>query len=206
MRRADVEHLGRVEQHQHAGARAEQVGALFNGEARDVVKRRSVGERTIDVDEPAQLVGPRVAGRGRLRCDHSSTTRPVGRISTSRPEIVGATARLEHAHRSTRALLAVYRQQQHVVREVAHRVLHRLAGDRVSGRLDDEDARYTARGEVLDERVEIVVQSLRIGGRAREISECVDDQPANPVLLDPTKHVDDDAVDLQLYRRGIHKV
>src|SRR6202034_3378090 len=60
--------------------------------------------------------------------------------------------------------------------------------------------------EMLHQRVEIVVQPLRIARGGDEIAHRVDDDSSCPGLLDLLEHADDDPVDLELDRRRVEQL
>ena len=57
---------------------------------------------------------------------------------------------------------------------------------------------------MLDESIDVVVQTLRVAGRVDEIADAVDDDPPNLCSFDPLKQADDDPVDLKLDGRRVH--
>ena len=59
---------------------------------------------------------------------------------------------------------------------------------------------------MLDESVEVVVESLRVTGRADQLPDRVDDDPPDSLPLDLPEEADDDPVDLELDRRRVHQV
>src|SRR5277367_6504185 len=59
---------------------------------------------------------------------------------------------------------------------------------------------------MLDEGIEIVVQTLRVVGGADQLPHRVDDDPTDLRALDLPKEADDDPVDLEFDRRRVHQL
>src|SRR5689334_5189384 len=95
-----------------------------------------------------------------------------GDLEIVRLLIVGAAARLDHADRPGDRLARRQLEEDEGVGEVAEAAPFEGAlPDEDAGRLHDEDAGHAAHGEVLHQRVEVLVEPLRVARRGGEIAD-----------------------------------
>src|SRR6185503_19119543 len=117
-----------------------------------------------------------------------------------------ATSHLDDPDRPLLDVLRVPCQMDQVVRHVAESRVLAHSTESVIAHLERKDRRHATNGEMLNQRVQVIVQSLHVTRRCRDVPNGVDDEAPYLARLDRLEDLSYYTVDLQLHRVGVDQL